>query len=77
MGEVIQPYDSTVDTLKHIKRVSQLLNEAASELLRRANVHDDSKLHSPEKELFDKFTPLLLRMKGDTDVDNLLELSSP
>lgn len=52
-------YDSTVDTLKHIKRVSQLLNEAAIELLKRANEHDDSKLHEPEKSLFDKFTPLL------------------
>lgn len=52
-------YDSTVDTLKHIKRVSQLMTEAASELIRRANVHDNSKLESPEKELFDEFTPKL------------------
>lgn len=29
------------------------------ELLRRATLHDESKLHSPEKELFDKYTPLL------------------
>lgn len=52
-------YDSTADTLLHIKRVSQLLTEAASELIRRANVHDNSKLESPEKELFDEFTPKL------------------
>lgn len=52
-------YDSTSDTLLHIKRVSQLLTEAASELIRRANVHDNSKLESPEKELFDEFTPKL------------------
>ena len=25
------------------------------ELIRRANVHDDSKLETPEKELFDEF----------------------
>lgn len=56
--EVIH-YDSTADTLKHIKRVNQLLTEAASELIRRANVHDKSKLESPEKELFDEFTPKL------------------
>ena len=52
-------YDSTADTLLHIKRVGQLLTEAASELIRRANVHDNSKLKSPEKELFDEYTPKL------------------
>lgn len=57
------PYDSKADTLLHIKRVSQLLTESASELIKRANIHDDSKLKSPEKEYFDKYTPLL---KGST-----------
>ena len=52
-------YDNRLDTLLHIKRVSQLLTEAASELIRRANVHDNSKLESPEKELFDEYTPKL------------------
>lgn len=52
-------YDSTKDTLLHIKRVAQLLTEAAAELIRRANVHDDSKLKSPEKDVFDEFTPKL------------------
>lgn len=52
-------YDSKADTLLHIKRVSELLMQAANELLRRASVHDSSKLESPEKELFDEFTPKL------------------
>lgn len=52
-------YDSRPDTLLHIKRVSQLLTEAASEMIRRANVHDNSKLESPEKEYFDELTPKL------------------
>jgi hypothetical protein len=52
-------YDSSADTLRHIKRVSELLGEAAMELIRRGNVHDDSKLKSPEKELFDVYTPKL------------------
>ena len=56
-------YDSKADTLLHIKRVSQLLTEASIELIRRANVHDNSKLESPEKELFDEFTP---KLKGCT-----------
>jgi hypothetical protein len=49
-------YDSTPETLKHIKRVAQLLTEAATELIRRANIHDNSKLENPEKELFDEYT---------------------
>lgn len=52
-------YDSKKDTLLHIKRVAQLLTEAAAELIRRANVHDNSKLESPEKEFFDEYTPKL------------------
>lgn len=55
----MEKYDSKADTLLHIKRVAQLLTEAATELIRRANVHDNSKLESPEKELFDVFTPKL------------------
>ena len=52
-------YDSKIDTLLHIKRVSELMTQAASELIKRANIHDSSKLESPEKELFDEFTPKL------------------
>lgn len=52
-------YDSTADTLKHIKRVSELLNNAAIELITRANVHDQSKLEEPEKAEFDRLTPIL------------------
>jgi len=52
-------YDSKADTLLHIKRVNQLLTEASTELIRRANIHDNSKLESPEKELFDEYTPKL------------------
>lgn len=52
-------YDSKVDTLLHIKRVAELLTEASVELIKRANVHDNSKLDSPEKELFDEYTPKL------------------
>lgn len=56
-------YDSTVDTLKHIKRVNEMLIYAATELLRRAAVHDASKLEEPEKSLFDEYTP---KLKGCT-----------
>lgn len=52
-------YNSEKETLKHIKRVSELLMDASSELMKRGKCHDSSKLTSPEKELFDEFTPKL------------------
>lgn len=55
--------DSTSDTLKHIKRVNELLINAAVELLERAKVHDNSKLEPFEKEGFDAATD---RLKGMT-----------
>lgn len=69
-------YDSTADTLLHIKRVSQLLNEAATELIRRGNVHDQSKLEDPEKSEFDRLTPLLKDLVYDSPEykDSLKEL---
>lgn len=56
-------YDSKTDTLLHIKRVNELLTEAAIELLIRAQCHDSTKLKSPEKELFDEYTP---KLRGTT-----------
>lgn len=56
-------YDSKTDTLLHIKRVNELLMIAANELLTRANNHDNTKLESPEKGLFDVYTP---KLKGCT-----------
>jgi hypothetical protein len=52
-------YDSTEDTLRHIFRVRDLLDEIIGDLDDRWSVHDASKLDSPEKEVFDRVTPLL------------------
>lgn len=52
-------YDSRPDTHAHIGVVRGLLLDVVRELLDRAHVHDQSKLESPEVEVFDKFTPLL------------------
>lgn len=54
-----EKYNSTTDTLSHIKRVNQLLILAAKELLNRAVKHDASKLEKSEKDTFDYFTPKL------------------
>lgn len=56
-------YDSRKDTLLHIKRVSELLSNAATVLLNRAQVHDDSKLSDKERHVFDIYTP---KLKGST-----------
>ena len=52
-------YDSAPDTQAHIERVRQLLQLVYQDLVRRATYHDASKLESPEKEMFDHYTPLL------------------
>ncbi len=46
-------------TSLHIKRVGQLIHVVVKNMLDRADHHDDSKLQSPEVELFTKYTPLL------------------
>jgi hypothetical protein len=48
-----------VETLKHIRRVQALLGTLATDLIRRAEVHDASKLESPEREVFEEFTAKL------------------
>lgn len=71
-------YDSTADTLKHIKRVAELLNAAIVELAARANIHDNSKLQSPEKELYDKLTPLLFQSEyGSQEYNGFLKELKP
>lgn len=57
------PYDSAADTTKHIDRVNQLLTEVRHRLAKRGEIHDASKLLPPEKEIFDKWTPVLASME--------------
>jgi hypothetical protein len=52
-------YDSRIDTYEHIAKVRTYLLDAAVVLMRRAHAHDSSKLTSPEREMFDEFTPKL------------------
>ena len=55
----MEPYDLTQDTIEHIRQVGQLLNRLRWMLDTRAINHDLSKLHSPEKEAYDTYTPQL------------------
>lgn len=52
-------YDSRPDTYEHIQYVQAYLQIVAISLLSRGLVHDQSKLVSPEVEVFDEFTPKL------------------
>lgn len=56
-------YDSTAETLLHIKRVNELLLLFAEQLMHQAIKHDATKLEEPEKQGFDKYTP---RLKNTT-----------
>jgi hypothetical protein len=62
--------DSSAETLRHIKRVNALLINAATELLNRAKIHDDSKLEPFEKEGFDAVTDKLNGMTYGSDEYN-------
>lgn len=54
-------FDSTKDTLEHIRQVRLLLTQVVDELMKRGDQHDDSKLHAPEKAVYDKVVPELKR----------------
>lgn len=44
------------ETVKHIRTVQRNLNKVIRELLTRGEIHDESKLHSPEVEAFTQVT---------------------
>lgn len=60
-------YDSRADTLTHISRVRDLLDDFATELISRGKVHDQSKLGPEEKPLFDEMTPKLKTLTYGSD----------
>lgn len=74
----MKSYDSTLDTLEHKRLVQNLLTAFAAELLGRGTVHDNSKLEIPEKDLFDKYTPILEKLEyGSEEYKKSLENLGP
>jgi hypothetical protein len=51
--------DQRFKTMRHIETVRNMLNSVIRELLNRAEQHDQSKLQSPEREVFDEYTQKL------------------
>jgi hypothetical protein len=52
-------YNSIFDTMAHINKVRENCEVIIKELRGRELNHDKTKMESPEKEVFDKYTPLL------------------
>lgn len=74
MGE----YDSTAETLKHIRMVQKFINKIIHELLQRADLHDETKLKYPEKPIFDLMTPELSGVSyGSKEYRAMLEDMKP
>lgn len=55
------------DTFRHIERVRNLINKCIENLMIRGEKHDQSKLESPEVELFTEYTPKLATCIYDSD----------
>lgn len=51
--------DSRVETYRHIQTVQRIMGRVIADLLHRQQVHDQSKLASPEVEVFDEYTDRL------------------
>lgn len=52
-------YDSTIDTLEHKDKVKEYMHMIGWKMIERGFIHDNSKLQSPEKEIFDEYSPKL------------------
>jgi hypothetical protein len=52
-------YDSTLETLKHSRRVDELMLDVIAALQQRVTKHDLSKMEPPEIYVFNEFTPKL------------------
>ena len=55
------------ETFRHIERVRNLLNACVVELLKRGELHDQTKLESPEVEAFTEYTPKLAECTYGSD----------
>lgn len=54
-----QQKSTNYDTFRHIERVRNLLNTCVADLIKRGELHDQTKLLPPEVEAFTEYTPKL------------------
>ncbi len=62
--------DSKFKTMRHIETVRNYLNCVISEVLLRQEQHDQTKLQSPEVEIFEEYTPKLKNSDYGSDEYN-------
>lgn len=66
------------ETFRHIERVRNLLNVCIKELIKRGELHDQTKLESPEVEMFAEYTPKLAASTyGSEEYKKFLEAIKP
>lgn len=66
------------DTFKHIERVRNLINICIKELINRGELHDQTKLESPEVELFTEYTSVLSNTTyGSQEYKDILQKLKP
>lgn len=66
------------DTMSHIRKVQEFIHKVVKDLLNRADVHDSSKLESPEVEYFTEFTEKLSGTTyGSAEYDKFKEAMKP
>ncbi len=66
------------ETMRHIEMVRNLLSKVVVEILRRAELHDQSKLREPEVQLFSEFTEKLATTTyGSEEYEGCLEAIKP
>ena len=63
----MEKYDSSMDTVNHINTVRRFMATVQDKLVHRMIAHDYSKLCTPEKEIFDEFTPKLANSTYGSD----------
>jgi len=54
-------------TEEHINRVRELLSDFILKITERLDKHDLSKLESPEKDIFERYTPMLSKLSYGSD----------
>jgi len=59
--------ESKFKTLRHMEAVRNFMTAFAVALLDRAQAHDQSKLQSPEAEIFEEYTPKLRQCSYDSE----------
>lgn len=74
----IEEKATNYDTFRHIERVRNLLNACVADLLRRGEMHDQTKLAEPEVALFTEYTSKLAGCTyGSEEYNRNLEAIQP